>query len=115
MRDSVFYRFESDRCPVEEFLSSLTGRQRKKVLFILQLIEELDRVPQEYFKKLRGTDDIWEVRVRHSNNIFRLLGFFDRENVVVLNHAFTKKTQKTPRQEIRIAEQRKRDYQRRKQ
>ncbi|MBI1928260.1 type II toxin-antitoxin system RelE/ParE family toxin [Candidatus Poribacteria bacterium] len=115
MREIVFYRFESGRCPVEEFLSSLTVRQRKKVLFVLQLIEELDRVPQEYFKKLRGADDIWEVRVQHGNNIFRLLGFFDSADVVVLNHAFTKKTQKTPRPEIRIAEQRKQDYHRRKQ
>jgi len=33
---------------------------------------------------------------------------------VVLNHAFTKKTQKTPRKEIRIAEKRRKDYLRRK-
>ena len=41
---------------------------------------------EEYFKKLRGRDDIWEVRVQQGNNIFRLLGFFEGENVVVLNH-----------------------------
>jgi len=34
--------------------------------------------------------------------------------VVVLNHAFVKKTQKTPKRDIDIAESRKRDYIRRK-
>jgi phage-related protein len=35
--------------------------------------------------------------------------------LVVLNHAFQKKSQKTPLKEIRLAEQRKNDYLRRKQ
>ncbi len=61
-------------------------------------------------KKLVNTDDIWEVRVQVGKNIFRLLGFFDGDNLVILNHAFQKKTQKTPKDAIRIAEQRKKDY-----
>jgi len=51
-------------------------------------------VPVQYFKKLVNTDDIWEVRVQVGNNIFRILGFLDDERLVVLNHAFQKKTQK---------------------
>jgi len=39
-----------------------------------------------------------------------LFGFFDGNELVVLNHAFTKKTKKTPKKEIKIAEQRKKDY-----
>jgi len=50
------------------------------------------------------------VRIQHANNIFRLLGFFDGDELIILNHAFTKKTQKTPQKEIKIAEQRKKDY-----
>ena len=34
--------------------------------------------------------------------------------IVVLNHAFIKKTQKTPKRDIETAEQRKREYMRRK-
>ncbi|MCK4837413.1 MAG: type II toxin-antitoxin system RelE/ParE family toxin [Desulfobulbaceae bacterium] len=48
--------------------------------------------------------------MQHGNNIFRLLGFFDGNELVVLSHAFTKKTQKTPQKEIKKAEQRKKDY-----
>ena len=56
------------------------------------------------------TMPIWEVRIKFGSDIFRLLGFFDGSQLVVLNHAFQKKTQKIPRQIIQIAEKRKRDY-----
>jgi len=39
-----------------------------------------------------------------------LLGFFDGDDLIVLNHAFQKKTQKVAPSEIRIAEDRKNDY-----
>ncbi len=110
MREIHFYRSESDACPVEEFLDSLA----QKVAWVLQLIEEMEIVPVQYFKKLVNTDDLWEVRVQSGNNIFRFLGFLDGEWLVVLNHGFQKKTQKTPRKEIQVAEGRKRDYLKRK-
>jgi len=69
-----------------------------------------DHIPSSYLKKLVNTDEIWEVRVVVGNNIFRLLGFFDGPKLIVLNHAFQKKTQKTPPQVIKIAEARKKDY-----
>ena len=110
MREIIFYRMESGRCPVEEFLDSLDSKQAQKIAWVLQLVEELDVVPIQYFKKLASSEDIWEVRVQAGNNIFRMLGFLDGTDLVILNHAFQKKTQKTPPKEIRTAEKRKRDY-----
>jgi phage-related protein len=110
MRKVVFYRLENGKCPVENFLESLSNKQVEKVFFVLELIENIDIVPRKFFKKLEATDDIWEVRVQYGNNIFRLFGFFNGNDLVVLNHAFTKKTQKVPNKEIKIAEQRKKDY-----
>jgi phage-related protein len=110
MRTIVFYRTELDSCPVEEFINSLSGKQAQKLLWVLRLIQELDSVPSQYLKKLVNTDDIWEVRVQVGNNIFRLLGFFERDNLVILTNGFAKKTQKTPSQEIELAQERKRNY-----
>lgn len=59
---------------------------------------------------MSGTDDLWEIRVKQSGNIFRLLGFFDGQQLIILTSAFQEKTQKTPRQEIRTAEARKACY-----
>lgn len=110
MREVIFYKTASGKCPVEEFLDSLTGKQADKVTWTLSLVEELQIVPKQYFKKLTGTVDIWEVRIELGNDIFRLLGFFDRGNLVILTNGFVKKTQKTPASEIALAEERKRDY-----
>jgi len=110
MREIVFYRTVSGDCPVEEFLDSLSAKQAQKVTWVMELIEDLEVVPVKYFKKMTGTDDIWEIRVQSGNNIFRILGFVKENNLVVLNHAFQKKTQKTPKKEIAIAKARKRDH-----
>jgi len=114
MREIIFYRTENDRCPVEEFLDTLWDKQVEKLLWVLRIIRELETVPKQYFKKLTNTDDIWEVRVQTGNNIFRILGFIDQSKVVVLTNGFAKKTQKVPKQEIEIAERRKKDYLKRK-
>lgn len=113
MRKVVYYRTTGGDCPVEYFLGSLTAKQFEKITWVLKVVRELPVVPKQYFKKLAGTDDIWEVRVDSGNDTFRLLGFLDRDNFVVLTNAFSKKTDKTPASEIRLAEQRKKDYERR--
>ena len=57
-----------------------------------------------------NTDDIWEVRIQTGVDAIRLLGFLDRNTFVVLTNGFFKKQQKTPSQEIRLAERRKHEY-----
>ena len=109
-REIIFYETTAGSCPVEEFLESLSPKQAQKTTWVLRLIEELPTIPSGYLKKLVNTNEIWEVRVVMGNNIFRLLGFFDGPKLIVLNHAFQKKTQKTPPQAIKIAEARKKDY-----
>ena len=114
VREVRFYKTPAGRSPIEEFLDSLSAKQAQKVTWTLGLVEELDLVPTQYFQKMVNTDDIWEVRVKAGSNIFRLLGFFDGAKLVVLSHAFQKKTQKTPKQAIKRAEERKQDYFKRK-
>ncbi|MCK4426018.1 MAG: type II toxin-antitoxin system RelE/ParE family toxin [Deltaproteobacteria bacterium] len=114
MREVIFYRTGMGRSPIDEFLNTLSSNQARKVAWVLNLVEELDIVPSQYFQKMPNTEDLWEVRVRTGSNIFRFLGFFDGTKLVVLSHAFQKKTRKTPRQAIQLAEERKRNYFRRK-
>ncbi len=110
MRTVNFYRLPNGNSPVEEFLDSLIGKQAQKVLWVLQLIEELEVIPRQYFKKLVDGEGIWEVRIQFGNDIFRLLGFFDSGTFLILTNGFAKKTPKTPRQEIALAVRRKEDY-----
>lgn len=110
MREVIFYRTAKGDCPVEEFLESLTDKQQQKIAWVLKVIRELPFIPKQYFKKLAGTFDIWEVRIDSGSDTFRLLGFLDKGNFVILTNGFAKKTERTPPSEIRKAEQRKQDY-----
>ncbi len=110
MRNVVFYKTGKGKCPVQKFLDGLQSKQAQKVVWVLRLIEDLDILPQKFFKKLVDTENIWEIRIKVGSNIFRLLGFFDGKNNFVITHGFTKKTMKTPKKEIALAQAYKRDY-----
>lgn len=114
MRVIEFYRTESGKCPVKDFLTSLPDKFSKKIAWTLRVVREVDPVPTQYLKKLTNTEDIWEVRATLGSNTFRMLGFFDGSKMIVLTNGFAKKSQKVPKQEIKLAEQRKRNYLRRK-
>jgi phage-related protein len=114
MIEVEFYETSKGKCPVAEFLDSLTGDQAQKIAWVIELIQSIERPPVKFFKKLVSTDGLWEIRVEYQGNIFRLLAFFDGGKLLVANHGFVKKTQKTPKKEIKVAEERKLDYFKRK-
>jgi phage-related protein len=108
----TFYRTADGKCPVQEFLDSLSGKVAQKIVWVLRLLEDMDIVPASYFKKLAGAEDIWECRVQFGSNAYRIFCFF-LNNSVVLTHGFVKKSQKTPAREIEKAEAYRRDFFRR--
>ena len=110
MRTISFYQTATGNKPIQEYLDSLTDKQVEKIAWVLKLIRELDRIPSNYFKKLINADDIWEVRTNIGGNSFRFLGFFHGQELIILTNAFQKKTQKTPLQEIKLAEKRRNEY-----
>lgn len=110
MKVITFYKTGSGKCPVQEHLDKLSDKQVMKIAWVLKLIREIHPVPTNYFKKLVNTDDIWEVRVDAGRDTFRLLGFLDGRDLVILTNSFQKKTQKTPPKEIKLAERRKKEY-----
>ena len=115
MKEITFYTTSTGRCPVQEHLEELPDKAVQKIAWVLRVVRDLERVPANYLRKLVSTDAIWEVRVDVGHNTFRLLGFFDGRERIVLTNSFQKKTQQTPPAEIRLAEERKADYVRRRQ
>lgn len=110
MRTIEFFRLPNGTSPVEEFLDSLAGKQAQKVLWVLRLVEEIEIVPRQYFKKLNNRENIWEARIQFGGNIFGLLGFIANGTLLILTNGFAKKTQKIPQQEIALAIRRKKEY-----
>ena len=97
---------------MQEFLNSLPGKVAQKVAWVLNLVEDLDVIPSQYFKKLIGTEGVWECRIQLGSNIYRIFCFF-MDNSVVLTHGIVKKSRKIPRNEIEKAEAYQRDFLRR--
>ena len=113
MKSVNFYNTPSGRCPVQDHLDTLPDKTVSKIVWVLRAVRDLDPIPSHYFKKLVNTDDIWEVRIDVGRNTFRLLGFFQERELIIVTNSFQKKSQKTPQSEIRLATERKADYQKR--
>ena len=106
----TFYKTVDGKCPIEDFLNSLSGKVAQKVTWVLSLLEDMHIVPSSYFKKLTGSEGIWECRIQFGSNAYRIFCFFDDKSVVVLTNGFMKKSQKTPQSEIEKAEAYRRDF-----
>ncbi len=100
-RDVKFYKTSEEKKLVARFLNTLPSRDRQKVTWVLQILEEVEHIPVEYWKKLKPSD-IWECRVSFGRSSYRVFGFFDKNNIV-LTHGILKKTRKTPLREIKKA------------
>lgn len=86
-----------------DFFKVQQPKVRDKIIKVLDIIEQVDRVPSTYLKYMEGTNGLFEVRVQLGNNIFRIFCFFDGSKFVILLTGFQKKTQKTPPSEIEKA------------
>ena len=92
------------------FFETLNADVKRKFNWTLKLIATLERIPAKYFKHIQNSDGIYEIRVESGGNIFRVFCFFDKGKMVILINGFQKKSQKTPRKEIQMAEKLKKQY-----
>ena len=93
-----------------DFFTTLKPVVQRKFNWTLKLIATINRVPIKFFKHLKGTTGIYEIRVEVGSDIFRVFSFFDKGQLVVLVNGFQKKSQKTPKNEIALAEKLKKQY-----
>ena len=92
------------------FYQNQDEKVKTKILYVLELIKQVDRVPEKFLKHLTGTDGLYEIRIEHKSNIYRLFCCFDEGKLVVLFNGFQKKTQKTPKGELDKALRLMQDY-----
>ncbi|WP_151088481.1 type II toxin-antitoxin system RelE/ParE family toxin [Hymenobacter baengnokdamensis] len=96
----------------KDFLKSLDKEIRQDFGVSIRRLQEGETVSN--FKKLVNTDGIYEFSVNAPNHTYRLFAFWDTrgttQTLIVCTHGLDKKTQKTPPQEIKKAEQLKRRH-----
>ncbi len=55
----------------EDFFATLDKQTKSKVDEIFYFISIIERIPTKYLKKIAGTKDLFEIRVRQRSNIYR--------------------------------------------
>ena len=106
------YETESGEQPVADFLDSLEPKMNAKLVGLMELLEEMGSGLREPYTAPLG-DGIFELRCRQGSNITRVLFLFFVGKRIVVTNGFVKKTRKTPREEIRLAKARRKDWLRR--
>lgn len=94
----------------QEFYLAVNDEVREKIGFVFRLIKTVDRVSEKFLKHVEGIDGLYEIRVEVGSNIYRVFCCFDKGNLVVLFNAFHKKTKKTPKSQLDLAERLKKEY-----
>jgi phage-related protein len=100
----AYVELPNGRMPAREFVDSLDDKAAARIdAFIERLRVYGNRMQGKFVKKL--TNDIFELRVKQFDRIFRVLFFYQPGMVIVITSGFQKKTQETPPAEITKAEQ----------
>jgi len=109
----VYYRMDSGRVPVREFIDEQAVHVREKIFSDLRRLEQFNvKLGPPYVRKVEGRE-FWELRTKVSSNIYRTFYFAHTGKKFVLLHAYQKKSQKAPKKELYLAEERMSDYIRR--
>ena len=87
----------------KDFKRTLSKDVLMKIYQVFIYIMSEDIIPVKFLKKIEEVKDLYEIRIEHNGNIYRIFCCFDEGNLVILFNAFQKKTQKTPTSEIERA------------
>ena len=100
----IKYYLEDGQSPVVNFIKEQSSKEQAKILREIDLLEEFGlSLGMPHIKKLKGYNDLWELRIKHSSNIFRIFFLNYKNGILVLLHGFQKKSNKTPKREINKA------------
>ena len=100
----AYVELPNGKLPARDFVDSLDDKAAARVdAFVDRLRIYGNRMQGKFVKKL--TDDIFELRVKQFDRIFRVLFFYQPGMLIVVTSGFQKKNEQTPPGEITRAEQ----------
>jgi phage-related protein len=104
-----YYETADGHIPVKEFIEALNVKERAKVAWTIDLLEEFGiNLGMPYAEHIEG--ELWELRARLSHNRYRIIYFLNTGKVFIMLHGFVKKTQKISKNELDMAKNNLRGY-----
>ncbi len=98
-----FFRLDSGREPVREWLRGLPKEHRKAIGEDIKTVQFAWPIGMPLVRKM--DDDLWELRSHISSGIARTF-FTVYEELIVLLYGFVKKSQTTPAKDLAVAKRR---------
>jgi phage-related protein len=99
-----YVELPNGRVPAREYVDSLDDKAAARIdAFVERLRIYGNRMQGKFVTKLTG--DIFELRVKQFDRIFRVLFLYQPGMLIVITSGFQKKTEQTPQGELMRAEQ----------
>lgn len=107
----LLYKNASGKEIIANFIDCFPNKIVEKIRSDLRLLQEfgLDLLKTSKVKKISGTPSLYELRVKTSIQI-RLFFIYIKPVTFLILHGFIKKTNKTPLKELKIAVNRKKEF-----
>jgi phage-related protein len=105
----VFYQTEQDRQPVKEFLKDRSKEEKKIIGSDIYKVQQGFPMGEPLVKPVKSVSGLWEVRSTIPDGICRVVFAIAGEKMALI-HAFVKKTQKIPQDELKTAKARLKDF-----
>lgn len=93
-----------------DFFQTLDSKVQEKIEYVFYIIRNSEIIPSRFFKSIKNAEGLFEIRIQHGNNNYRIFCFLDESQLVVLINALQKKSQKIPRRDIIKAQKLKENY-----
>lgn len=101
----LFYKKNTRKNPVLNFLDKLNAEDRLRILACLKNVEELGfDSPRVQLRQIRGK--LWEIKIKVISGGYRFFYVTIKLEWIVILHVYKKQSQKTPLKEIQLAEMR---------
>ncbi|MFZ2152800.1 MAG: type II toxin-antitoxin system RelE/ParE family toxin [Microgenomates group bacterium] len=105
----IYYQYPNGKEPIYDFIESLSPVAQAKVSNTFDLLLQFGiRLGLPHVKKISNTD-LWELRILGGDSI-RIIYIATTGKQFLLLHGFVKKTQKTDKRELKIAQSRLKEF-----
>ena len=88
-REIIFYKNH-----FIDFYQNQDIKVKEKIKYVLELIKQVEKVPEKFLKRLAGTNGLYEIRIEYQSNIYRIFCCFDKGKLVILLMPFKRRHKK---------------------
>jgi len=100
-----FFANEKQRSPISSFISKLSIKDQAIIVSVLDDIQKNNFTAKGCkFRKIEGK--LWEIKISTFSGGYRFFYVVIEEDIILILHAFKKKSQKAPLKELKLARKR---------